>query len=250
MNARHLRPRTVADLPAPWDTDPFVVNDFHRWPEAEAWGDERALLVSSAPRPGVRSVVGVGAPEPLADLVTDLPDDEEPLAVMSLTRGAWDLLPGAVTERLALPSVAHWDWLWSADQPPRVPREDGVVELHLARDHEEIADLQSRVLPGTYFPVDREGARWFGWRDQDLALRSVAGASGWDRWVHLGSIGTEEAWRGRGLGAAVTAAVTRLGLCATGRVSLGVYADNARAQALYTRLGFAVGQHVESRRRA
>lgn len=64
--------------------------------------------------------------------------------------------------------------------------------------------------------------------------------------THLSSIATRPAWWGRGLGAAVTAALTADGQRAGGTlVHLGVEAQNARARRLYERLGFvAIGERI------
>ena len=58
---------------------------------------------------------------------------------------------------------------------------------------------------------------------------------------YLSSIGTRPAFRGRGLGALVTALAVQDALAAGGRlIHLGVEIDNVRAIRLYERLGFAV----------
>ncbi|CAM3268228.1 GNAT family N-acetyltransferase [Occultella aeris] len=256
-----LRPRSVTDLPAPWSADRFVVDDFDRWADPLAWGDERAVLFLARPRPDTAALIGVGEPAALTSVLTDVmtPDGGSrvsgsghlgQVAVASLTRGTWDLLNPGVAAALALPTVSHWDWLWTETQPPAVPGEDAVRELDPVADAEEIRAVQAQANPTTHLTLDREGARWFGWRDGQGHLRAIGGTMRRPVSVHLGSIATVPAWRGRGLGAAVTAAMTRGGIASTGQVSLGMYADNAPARRLYTRLGFAVGQEVETRRRA
>ncbi len=58
---------------------------------------------------------------------------------------------------------------------------------------------------------------------------------------YLSSIGTRPAYRGRGLGALVTAIATSDALAAGSRWTyLGVFSDNGTAQRLYDRLGFAI----------
>src|SRR5690606_776864 len=125
-----------------------------------------------------------------------------------------------------------------------------VVELDLATDRAELEGLQRLALPETYTTLDKPETRWFGWRDETGVLRCMAAASNWRREVHLGSIATDPRWRRRGLGSAVTAALTRAGLAATGQVSLGLYTVNVAARRVYERLGFHLGQEVESRRPA
>jgi predicted GNAT family acetyltransferase len=55
---------------------------------------------------------------------------------------------------------------------------------------------------------------------------------------HLASIATAAAVRGQGLGAAVTAWLTRALLAQHGRVTLGMYADNEVARRMYRALGY------------
>jgi ribosomal protein S18 acetylase RimI-like enzyme len=150
--------------------------------------------------------------------------------------------------RLALPQRARWEWMVTHEAPPEHPGESGVREVDLEREREDLAALQRRALPNTYTSLDRPGMRWFGWYDPDGGLRAMAGAGDWVHEVHLGSVATDEQWRGRGIGAALTATITRRGLAATGQVSLGVYTDNTRAIALYRRLGFAIAYSADSRR--
>jgi predicted GNAT family acetyltransferase len=64
----------------------------------------------------------------------------------------------------------------------------------------------------------------------------------------LGSIGTDPAWRRRGIAAATTAAAARAGLAEAPFVALGMYASNDDARRMYARVGFALGQAFESSR--
>ncbi|WP_277049824.1 GNAT family N-acetyltransferase [Ruania albidiflava] len=260
--ARFHPVRGLADLPEPWRTFPFLTADVPRYVGATAWGGREALALSVAAGDGAqRALVGVGAPEPLAEVVAMAFDATgspvppsglaaAPVAVASLTRGAWDLLPAAVRDRLDLEHVAHWDWLLTTTAPPYQDGEEQVVELDLVTDRAELEGLQRLALPETYTTLDKPDTRWFGWRDTGGALRCMAAASNWSREVHLGSIATHPHWRRRGLGTAVTAALTRAGLAATGQVSLGLYTRNEAARRVYERLGFRLGQQVESRRPA
>lgn len=65
--------------------------------------------------------------------------------------------------------------------------------------------------------------------------------------AHLRAIATHPDHRGRGLGADITAAVTRRGLDAGApAATLGMYSENDVARRLYERLGFRVGQAFAS----
>jgi len=257
--------RTVGsreEIPEPWRSFSFLASDLPRYSDALIWGDSQALVLNVPARhTESRALVGVGAPEPLAQMLSSaftpqgspLPGSglaDSRVAVASLTRGAWDLLPAPVHHHLDLPRVAHWDWMVTTQAPPRQPGEERVEELDLATSYPELAQLQQVVLPETYTSLDEPGLRWFGWRDGDGVLRSLLAAGNWRHEVHLGSIGTHPAWRRQGLGTTLTAAVTRMGIEATGQVSLGLYSDNHAARRVYERLGFVLTQEVESRRPA
>lgn len=254
--------RDAADLPDPWRRFPFLAADLPRYTGAIAWGGREALALTTVAGDGTsRALVGVGEPAELAAVVTAAFDDvgaplpgsgldTAPVAVASLTRGAWDRLPAQVRDRLALDQVAHWDWLVTTTQPPAQPSEDRVVEVDLTTGRAELEGLQRLVLPQSYTTLDRPDTRWYGWRDDTGVLRCMAAATDRAGELHLGSIGTHPQWRGRGLAATVTAALTRMGLAQSGQVSLGLYADNAAARRVYLRLGYRLGQPVESRRPA
>jgi ribosomal protein S18 acetylase RimI-like enzyme len=67
-----------------------------------------------------------------------------------------------------------------------------------------------------------------------------AKATTFDGFTYLSSIGTRDAFRGRGLaGLATRHAMAAAGAGEAGRTYLGVFSDNAPALQLYTRLGFA-----------
>jgi ribosomal protein S18 acetylase RimI-like enzyme len=195
--------------------------------------------------PGRRAALGLGDAVGLAGLAARLPGE---LSVLTMPPEAWDAMAAADVARLALPARSRWDWMVTHTAPDLRPEESHVREVDLSRERAALADLQRRALPNTYTSLDRPGVRWFGWYDDDGVIRSMAGAGDWVHEVHLGSVATEEGWRGRGVGAALTAAVTRMGLAATGQVSLGVYTANTRAIALYERLGFTLAYAADSRR--
>ena len=216
------------------------------WRELEVASAPGALLVTMvSSTPGQRAALGVGDTVELSGLAARLDGD---LAVITLPPQAWEAMPADGVARLGLSSRARWEWMVTHAMPAVRPEEPQVREVDLATELDALTALQRRALPHTYTSLDRPGYRWFGWYDPDGELRSMAGAGDWVHEVHLGSVATDEAWRGRGVGAALTAAVTRQGLAATGQVSLGVYTDNSRAIALYERLGFMTAYSADSRR--
>src|SRR5690625_3395437 len=154
--------RGLGDLPEPWRSFPFLTADVPRYTGATAWGDHQALALSVvAGDRSRRALVGVGEPAPLAEVVAGAFDsggapvpgsglDSAPVAVASLTRGAWDLLPEPVRTHLDLEHVAHWDWLLTTTAPPHQDGEEQVVELDLVIDREEREGLHRCALPETY----------------------------------------------------------------------------------------------------
>ncbi|UFU01562.1 GNAT family N-acetyltransferase [Ruania suaedae] len=249
---------SAADLGPQWSSLPVLRADVPRYRQAIWWAGPGAVAMSTAAEGSARSLVGVGEPAALADVVTAAftPDGAPspgsglhmPPAVVSLTRGTWDLLPAAVRTWLGTTRASHWDWLVCTEAPPPTSAHERVVELDLGLERAEMAALQQLVLPHTYTPLDKPGTRWFGCRDDRGRLVAMAAAGGWVHEVHLGSIVTHPDVRRQGLGSALTGALTRRGLAATGQVSLGLYADNHEARRVYARLGFALGQQWESRR--
>ena len=66
---------------------------------------------------------------------------------------------------------------------------------------------------------------------------------------HLGSVATHPDWRGRGLSRDLCARLTRDALAGGApAVTLGMHAANRSARAVYTSLGYTVGQRWASGR--
>lgn len=163
-------------------------------------------------------------------------------------------LPAEAWQHVAPTLVAHlvqrspWDWMETTRVPPVMAGEERVVELDPAMDAGAIRALHEVAMPGSIVGAESPGFRWFGVRGAGDELLGVAAGSGWESSVHLGGIAVHPAHRGRGIGAAVTARITRLGIEATGAVSLGLWSDNHGARRLYERLGYRITRRLESRR--
>ncbi len=159
-------------------------------------------------------------------------------------------LPRGITEHLA-PAYRmmlrnDWEWFATWSPPPHQPGEDAVGWLGhdgiIDGAHgDEVHDFLERWSPRhDVKPGQRHARRWCGTRDDEGHLTAVAAET-----VHvadvpfLASIATHGDLRGRGLGAAVTAWLTRR-LLAEGRgwVTLGMYSDNDVARRIYLRLGY------------
>jgi ribosomal protein S18 acetylase RimI-like enzyme len=84
-------------------------------------------------------------------------------------------------------------------------------------------------------------------RDDDDVLTGVGAVERMhDGTGHLRGVTVRPAYEGRGLGRALSAALTRLAIVPTGVATLGVYTDNARAIGLYTSLGYGVAHTFTS----
>ncbi|MDT5024607.1 MAG: hypothetical protein QOE61_1033 [Micromonosporaceae bacterium] len=143
----------------------------------------------------------------------------------------------------------HWDLLWTVRPPAAQPGRDAVVELPSSdNDVNALLDLvmpESTVRPG--HPMAR---RWYGiWADGVLV------ACGADRSGHLatspgvgvlGGIAVHPAYRSRGLGAALSAAITTRLFDQYDLVTLGVWPDNDTARRMYERLGYTARSEITS----
>ncbi|GAA1736645.1 hypothetical protein GCM10009809_34810 [Isoptericola hypogeus] len=262
-----------------WAAHPVVVAEHAAdgWVASHAWCDADAFVVRlrwreriDGGRPfavehdasGV-SVLAVGSAEGAARLLIAADAGLQaagtalgPVVRASVPRGTHAVLAaqappdGGVPVPFDRPPFDAWDWFCATAPPAAQPGEGRVAELVGPQARAEAAACLRAANPHGELPVDEPRSRWWGWRDQDGVVRGVAGASRrvpGRPWV-LGSIGTDPAWRGRGIAAAVTAAATRAGLAEVPMVTLGMYAHNDAARRVYQRLGFGLGQEFESSR--
>ena len=141
-----------------------------------------------------------------------------------------------------------WDWMWTTSAPPRTVGEDRVLDVGPdARD--ELAALLAAESPRTHGqPFARPGQRWVAVHDADGRLLACGGAEPSAAGIPvLSGIAVVGTHRGRGLGAAVTAALTRTAVAERGACVLGMFADNDVARRLYRRLGFDTAVRWRSR---
>ncbi|MEL7974917.1 GNAT family N-acetyltransferase [Isoptericola sp. F-RaC21] len=267
-----------ASLPDRWAHHPVVVAEAAHggWDATHAWSDDDAFLVRlrwreriDGGRPlavdhdaaGV-SLLAVGSPAGAARLLLAAdaelrPGGVGPVVRASMPRGTFsELSVSARPDGLAVPApfdhapIDAWDWYAATTPPAAVSGEERVDELLGDAGRAAAAACLAVANPDGELPVSEPRSRWWGWRDDGGAVRAVAGASRrvpGRPWA-LGSIGTDPAWRGRGIAAAVTAVAARAGLAEAPMVTLGVYAHNEAARRVYRRLGFALGQEFESSR--
>jgi ribosomal protein S18 acetylase RimI-like enzyme len=206
-----------------------------------------------------RALAAVGEPERVAALLGTVTPDGTVRRV-TVTRGT-GALAGDILSGWGVGPATTWDRMTTETAPPVPDPGTGIVEeLDLDRDADEIAALLAEANPNA-----RQGvrgpracrARWYGVRTpaagpgrrsgELVAVGSATPVPGGA--VHLGSIGTLPAFRGRGCGGALTARMTADGVAERGLVTLGLYADNDAARRVYERLGFVLAHEVEEWRR-
>ncbi|GGB68348.1 hypothetical protein N798_08690 [Knoellia flava TL1] len=179
------------------------------------------------------------------------PDDVAVLAAADITR-EWveRLAPDHVTapvdayeplrDALGLRGGNAWDRMWTTTPPPAVAAEGEVVPQD--GDDDELTDFVRAHNPHPHaLPGQSSHQRWVVVRDAGRLVACGCTEPGNAVVPLIGGIVVDTTQRGRGLGAAVTAYLTRDGIERTGACTLGVFADNAHARGLYERLGYAVG---------
>ena len=236
------------DLFLRWQLAPASVH--HAWRAGSATG------VLADRRRG-RSLVVVGTADDAVALVAAVLDEAAPQLV-TLPRGTPDLLAAARPDLGArLVGGDDWDWFWTGAAPAhRLPGEEDVHDLDVGRDGapgpdaEPVRALLAAANPrSSVQPGDAHARRWVGVRRAGDVVACVASTTDdGGPAPHLAAVATRPDLRGQGLGAAVTAAVTRTLLREAPVVTLGMYADNDVARRMYGRLGWVCSHRFSSRR--
>lgn len=139
--------------------------------------------------------------------------------------------------RLTVAEQVDWDFHWTTVAPPEQPDEQRVVRLTDA-DRPALEALVDEAFPtSTSRPGDPRVRDWYGIRAGDRLVACGADRSRGDVGF-LAGLTVAPDRRGRGLGAALTAGMTRALLSRHDTAGLGVYPDNVGAVRLYRRLGF------------
>jgi GNAT superfamily N-acetyltransferase len=239
------RLRDVAALAARYD-DEFLRAEADPQHVASCWalGEAFGWVTDSRRVPGRAHLVALGSGRDAARLVPTLADDHG-IASVTLPRDADRHLPSH-----RLDPRNDWEWFVTRTPPPPQPGEEAVAWLDPTADAELLELLRTWSPRHDVEPGEPSVRRWAGLRDERGTL--VAAAAYTERRTgvpHLASVVTHGEQRGRGLGAAVCAWVTRSLLAeGTGRVTLGMYSDNDVGRRLYRRLGYANDHHFTSGR--
>jgi ribosomal protein S18 acetylase RimI-like enzyme len=130
-----------------------------------------------------------------------------------------------------------WDFLTATSPPPVTPAEDEVEQVPPGAG-DDIGHLLDSAFPATTTrPGDQRVRRWYGIRNSGRLVAAGAdrsrGGIGF-----LAGLAVHPEHRRRGLGAALTARMTRDLHAEFGVVTLGVMSDDAGARRMYERLGF------------
>ncbi|MCW2814066.1 MAG: mshD 1 [Nocardioides sp.] len=197
-----------------------------------AWLDDEVVVVEQEARDGgAPLLVALGGPGPLGTALAGLAAAGVRPGRVIVDAPSLDAVPWPLVR------PRPWFWMTTRSLPPTAPDRHEVVDL---TDHAEVDVLLDAAFPESHTRPATAGAEcWLGVHlDGRLvsagALTRRGSGSG-----HLGGIATLPSYAGRGLGTAVTAALTGRALAGgPGLASLGVYTDNAAAVTVYRRLGY------------
>ena len=213
--------------------DPFARSSLRR-PLVRGWtGDGVTAWLGVDPDDRTPYLSTLGAPAAVAALLAELLPELPPRQRVTVPRGTPVHLPAWVGME-----GNDWDFRWLDAPPPVQPGEELVGP---EEDETAVKELLVASSPtASAQPGDAAVRRWVGIRDGQRLIACAADTSGSTGVGHLSSIAVHPDARGRGLGAAITAALTRQ-LFDEGNdlVTLGMYAWNAPGRALYDALGYA-----------
>ncbi|MFJ2082241.1 GNAT family N-acetyltransferase [Micromonospora chokoriensis] len=225
---------------------PFARHALGRATPAAAYQRDGAVLWLVPPEQGPAGCA-IGPAEPALEICAALAADGvlRPGQRLHLPRHDRGLLTGWLT----VADHSDWDFHWTTTPPPAQPNEQPVVRLTDA-DLPALAALVDEAFPGsTSRPGDPRVVDWYGIRDGDRLVACGADRSQGDIGFVAGlTVAPDQ--RGRGLGASLTAGMTRALLARHDTVGLGVYTHNVGAARLYRRLGYTFTLPLSSIRRA
>ncbi|MEU8162632.1 GNAT family N-acetyltransferase [Micromonospora parva] len=213
---------------------PFARHALRGAVPARAYRRDGAVLWLVPPEHGPVGCA-IGPAEPALEICVALAADGllQPGQRLHLPRHDRALL----ADRLAVAEHSDWDFHWTDASPPTQPDEQSVVRLTDA-DQPALAALVEQSFPSsTSRPGDPRVVDWYGIRAGDRLVACGADRSQGDIGF-LAGLTVAPDQRGRGLGASLTAGMTRALLARHDTVGLGVYTHNVGAARLYRRLGF------------
>jgi ribosomal protein S18 acetylase RimI-like enzyme len=208
--------------------DAFLGHHVDRRTFATAWADGDAVVIAFDSRTGGRRLIGLGPADDLVPLLHRV------AAVMPRPEGVSNASDAPAAAPWPLATRRVWAWMLCDRLPPEPDLE--VVELG---DADTINAVLDAANPDSFArPGDPAVECWLGAPADGVPVALGAIARVGDGTGYLRGVTTLPAYRGRGLGAAVSAALTRRAMVPTGVATLGVYVDNDPALAVYRRLGY------------
>ncbi|MBG6103712.1 ribosomal protein S18 acetylase RimI-like enzyme [Micromonospora vinacea] len=213
---------------------PFARHALGRAVPAHAYRRDGAVLWLVPPEHGPAGCA-IGPAQPALEICVALAADGMLQPGQRLHLPRYDR--GLLADRLTVAEHSDWDFHWTDTSPPTQPDEQSVVRLTDA-DQPALAALVDESFPtSTSRPGDPRVVDWYGIRAGDRLVACGADRSQGDIGF-LAGLTVAPDQRGRGLGAALTAGMTRALLARHDTVGLGVYTHNVGAARLYRRLGY------------
>lgn len=246
MSLRELT--THGDLLQASGGDAFIRFEIPQTLEQPGYALDQAIALPRKTYTRRLGLVVMGPPDDAGRLARALADEERRpagLAHVTVSRGSL----ATVGSHLRLGEGNDWEWMHAVRAPAPVAVEEHLMPLDES-DRADIGALLAEANPRTDArPFERADQHWVGARDGrgrlvacGLRERNVAG------YPILTGITVLARERGRGLGLAVTAYLTRQAIAEAGVCTLGMYSDNAVARRVYHGLGYS-GDHLWSSRR-
>lgn len=221
--------------------------------------DRAGIGVGRDPRGDGLRVLASGAVDDIVDLlvthpVTDLSSAQAPVGTLAGLRRRAAEDPGfaeVAAPWLAMTSGRAWDLLASTEPPAEVPGEEQVRQVDEAQKSVVVPDVLAEAYPDTWALRHIDEHDWTGFHEDGRWLAVMASRRapmlGGGEVAVLSGLGTRPSHRGRGIGSAVTCAITRRELSSGARVvQLGTWADVVGPRRLYESLGFRLIQQVEN----
>ncbi|MGB3954960.1 MAG: GNAT family N-acetyltransferase [Brooklawnia sp.] len=208
------------------------------WVALRGWDDHRA---------GATAVLTT---QPDAAAGVELVAATHRLASEGGWRLAWFTCEDGIELPLAEPWQAGGNWVWMsttqlADDDAQWP----LVELDDDADAEELRAFALPINPlWEGDPGQGRNRYWLGARDETGRLIGCGTVHDTATGVgHLAGLVVDPAVRGRGLGRAITRALSVRVLASDGITTLSAYADNDTAIAVYRRVGYRLDHRFRSR---
>jgi len=225
----------------------FVRYDLPSALDSPGWSLAGAVAVTRRTHTRRLGLLVMGLPQAAGALVGTLADAgllPEGLRGVTVTRGSLD----AVAPHLPPGQLSEWEWMCTTRPPDAVPAEEDLATLSEG-DLPAISALLELANPGTDArPFQHPGQSWVGVRDGRRLLACGVEEPGVSGHPVLSGITVHPDSRGRGLGLAVTARLTREAVRRAGVCTLGMYSHNAVARRVYLGLGYGDVHEWSSRR--